>query len=179
MSTYDTIQFPGQNGVAVELRSMLPEDAAALRALLSHPELRRHIVMRREGSQSDSMDKLMSRMLHAYDPCALHAGIYRGGTDELIGTVSFQCWNRRNGTAILGYMLDPAWWGRGLATEAVGLMLYYGIKELGITQVEGRCKGDNIGSERVMIKNGMRLVRIIPVAGSLSDVIKVFRLLHK
>jgi [ribosomal protein S5]-alanine N-acetyltransferase len=175
MSTYQTLRIPTQYGTAVDLRSMVPEDAAALQALLSHPELKKHIVMRGEGSHDAPTGKLMHRMLHAFDPCALHAGIYQAGTSELIGTVCLQCWNRRKGSAILGYMMDPSWWGRGYATEAVRLMLKYGSEEMGITEVEGRCKGDNAGSEKVMVKNGMELTRIIPVEGTLNDVIKVFK----
>lgn len=97
----------------------------------------------------------------------------------MIGIVALQNWNRREGTATLGYMLDPAWWGHGLATEAVGLFLNYSVHTLGITRIEGRCTGDNIRSERVMLKNGMKLERVMPKVGSLDDVMKVFTLLHK
>ncbi|MCL6603797.1 MAG: GNAT family N-acetyltransferase [Paenibacillus sp.] len=179
MSTYETIQFHRQNGTAVDLKSIPQEDAETLRTLLSHPELRSHIVLRSDGMHNTPLDKLVNRMVFAYDPCALHAGIYRSGASELVGTVSLQCWNRRNGTAILGYLLDPLWWGRGFATEAVGLLLNYGFCELGITEVEGRCRESNSRSARVMLKNGMLLERSIPNVGSVSDVIKVFRLLHK
>ncbi|WP_052087669.1 GNAT family N-acetyltransferase [Paenibacillus wynnii] len=179
MSTYEAIQFHRQNGTAVELKPMLQEDAGTLRSLLSQPELRTHIVMRGDGLQNASMEKLMNRMLLAYDPCALHAGIYRSGDSELIGTVSLQCWNRRNGSAILGYLLDPVWWGRGFATEAVRLLLNYSFYELGITEVEGRCRESNSRSARVMLKNGMLLERVIPNVGSERDCINVFRLLHK
>lgn len=179
MSTYETRQFPGQNGIAVGLRALRKEDAGALRSLLAHPELSTHIILRGEGTQQGAMNKLAHRMSHIYDPCALHAGIHCGVDSALIGTVSLQCWNRRNGTAILGYMLSPEWWGRGYATEAVGLMLNYGIHEMGITEVEGRCRDSNLRSARVMIKNGMKLKRVIPIVGSAGDEIKVFSLLHK
>jgi ribosomal-protein-alanine N-acetyltransferase len=180
MSTYDTVLFKTQQGTAVELRPILPEDTYALRTLLSHPEVKPHIVLRcGGGTQHAYLDKLVKRMLYAFDPCALHAGIYIKGRQGLIGAVSLQNWNRREGNASLGYMLDPAWWGHGLATEAVSLLLNYSLQELGMTRVEGRCRGDNSRSERVMIKNGMTLERIVPMAGSSDDVMKVFSLLHK
>lgn len=179
MSTYEIIPFQEQRGTIVELRTVAPEESAALRALLSLPELRPHIVMRSDGLDNSALEKLAHQMLHPYDPCSLHAGIYRRGEAELIGTVSLQSWNRRVGSAVLGYMLDPLWWGRGYATEAVSLMLHYAFHELGITEMEGRCRGGNTASARVMIKNGMKLERSIPTVGSAGDVIKVFRLLHK
>lgn len=79
----------------------------------------------------------MNRMLHGYDPGALHTGIYMLGQPELIGSVSLQNWNRQEGQAVLGYMLNPLWWGRGYATEALGLLLAYGFRELGLRKVEG------------------------------------------
>ncbi|AWV35636.1 MULTISPECIES: GNAT family N-acetyltransferase [Paenibacillus] len=180
MSTYGAVLLETQHGLAVDLRLIMPEDVLALRQLLSHPDVQRHILVRSgPGSASAQVEKLVNRMLFAFDPCALHAGIYLKGQQRLIGIVALQNWNRREGTATLGYMLDPAWWGCGLATEAVGLFLNYSVHTLGITRIEGRCTGDNIRSERVMLKNGMKLERVMPKVGSLDDVMKVFTLLHK
>ncbi|OBZ09668.1 hypothetical protein A8L34_20540 [Bacillus sp. FJAT-27264] len=178
MSPYETLKLPHQNGTAIELRPMSPEDARTLRMLLSHPQVKPHIVMRPGGSQPAFMDKLINRMLYAIDPSTLHAGIYGRGRQELVGTVSLQNWNRQEGRAILGYMVDPKWWGHGYATEAVGLLLNYGFQELGLKVVEGRCRGDNTGSERVMLKNGLQLERTVPIVASGGDVMKVFRLCY-
>ncbi|WP_310830058.1 GNAT family N-acetyltransferase [Paenibacillus pedocola] len=179
MITYETISLITQQGTAVELRPLQPAEAGRLQALLSHPEVQPHIVLRcGAGSQKAVLDKLVHRMIYAYDPCALHAGIYPRGGEELIGTVSLQNWNRHEGKAVLGYMLHPDWWGAGLASEAVGLLLGYARQELGLAKVEGRCRGDNLRSERVMLKNGLALERILPIADGSGDVMKVFTLLH-
>lgn len=180
MSTYEAVLFQTQQGFAVDLKLILPEDACALQQLLSHPEVQPHIRMRYDtGSDYAQVEKLVNRMLCAFDPCALHAGIYLKSQQKLIGMVALQNWNRREGKATLGYILGRAWWGYGYATEAVGLLLNYSVHTLGITRIEGRCKGDNFRSERVMIKNGMILERVMPRVGSIDDVMKVFTLLHK
>ncbi|WNS43355.1 GNAT family N-acetyltransferase [Paenibacillus sp. MMS20-IR301] len=166
-------------GTAVELKTMAPGDGAVLKTLLSHPEVKPHIQLRQgAASQQGVPDQLVKRMLHGYDPCALHAGIYMKDQPELIGTVSLQNWNRHEGKALLGYMLNPLWWGRGFATEAVGLLLAYGFREQGLLKVEGRCRGDNSRSEKVMLRSGLTLERILPMPGSPDDVMKVFTLLH-
>ncbi|MHA6534662.1 GNAT family N-acetyltransferase [Paenibacillus sp. BAC0078] len=180
MRTYDTVLCMKRQGAAVELRTMHSGESMALKALLSHPEVQPHILLRQgTGSLHGYLDKMVPRMLHTSDPCALHAGIFLRGQHELIGTASLQNWNRHEGKAVLGYLLNPLWWGRGLATEAVGLLLDYGLLELGLRKVEGRCRGDNLRSERVMLKNGLTLERIQPMPGSSGDVMKVFTLLHK
>ncbi|KAI7248596.1 hypothetical protein KC345_g11844, partial [Hortaea werneckii] len=142
-------------------------------------EVQPHIQLRHGATaQQGVLDKLVNRMLHGYDPCALHAGIYVQGQPELIGSVSLQNWNRHEGKAVLGYMLNPLWWGRGFATEALGLLLAYGIRELGLRKVEGRCRGDNLRSEQVMLKNGLTLERILPMADGSGDLLnEVIRLL--
>lgn len=53
-------------------------------------------------------------------------------------------------------------------------MLDYAVRELGLLKVEGRCRGSNLRSERVMLKNGLTPERILPVADGSGDVIKVF-----
>lgn len=180
MSTYEAVMGMALHGTAVELKNMVSGDRAILKALLSHPEVQPHIQLRQGSSpQQDVLDKLVKRMLHGYDPCSLHAGIYVKGQPELIGSVSLQNWNRHEGKAVLGYMLSPSWWGRGFATEALGLLLAYGFRELGLVKVEGRCRGDNLRSQRVMLKNGLTLERTLPMPGSPYDVMKVFTLLHK
>ncbi|WP_019908732.1 GNAT family N-acetyltransferase [Paenibacillus sp. HW567] len=180
MRTYDTVLSMMRQGAAVELRTMHPGESMALKALLAHPEVQPHILLRQgTGSPHGYLDKMVPRMLYASDPCALHTGIYLRDQHELIGTASLQNWNRHEGKAVLGYLLNPLWWGRGLATEAVGLLLDYGLLELGLRKVEGRCRGDNLRSERVMLKNGLTLERIQPMPGSSGGVMKVFTLLHK
>lgn len=179
MSTFEAIMGMALLGTAVELKTMAAGDRAVLGTLLSHPEVQPHIQLRHGSSTHQGvLDKLVNRMLHGYDPCALHAGIYLKGQPELIGSVSLQNWNRREGKAVLGYMLNPVWWGRGYATEALGLLLAYGFGELELQKVEGRCRGDNLRSEQVMLKNGLTLERTLPMADGSGDVMKVFTLLH-
>lgn len=177
MSTYEMIMGMALQGAAIELKNMASGDGELLKALLSHPEVQPHIQLRpASSSRQRVLDKLVKRMLTGYDPSALHAGIYIKGQPELIGSVSLQNWNRHEGKAVLGYMLSPLWWGRGYATEAVGLLLAYSFRELGLRQIEGRCRGDNLRSARVMLKNGLSLERTLPMADGSGDVMKVYTL---
>lgn len=175
MSTYGAVLFHPQEGIAIDLKPLRSEDTDHLQQMLSYPEVRHHILLRcGAGSKYKYFDKLVNRMINTFDPSELHAGIYLKGRGRLIGTVSLQNWNRRERKASLGYMVDPAWWGFGLATEAVGLLLNYAVHELEVTRVEGRCRGNNCRSERVMIKNGMKLERVLPKVGEIDDVMKIF-----
>ncbi|GGN74715.1 N-acetyltransferase [Actinoplanes lobatus] len=58
--------------------------------------------------------------------------------------------------ALLGYTFDPAFGGRGHATEAVTAMVAYAFEQLGIRRITAGCFADNLASVRVLEKVGMR-----------------------
>ncbi len=56
----------------------------------------------------------------------------------------------------LGWVLDPAYAGRGLATEALETMLAICFEDLGLRRVTADCLADNTASWRLMERVGMR-----------------------
>ena len=59
------------------------------------------------------------------------------------------------GVVDLGYRFLPAFWGRGLATEASRACLAYGFETLGLERVIGLTDPENQASMRVLEKVGM------------------------
>jgi RimJ/RimL family protein N-acetyltransferase len=62
----------------------------------------------------------------------------------------------RNTQAELGWVLDPAFTGRGLATEAVHALLRVCFEELGVRRLVANCFLGNASSWRLMERVGMR-----------------------
>ena len=58
--------------------------------------------------------------------------------------------------ALLGYLVDPAYAGRGIATAVATALLAQAFGELGLRRVTAGCFADNVASWRVMEKVGMR-----------------------
>lgn len=58
--------------------------------------------------------------------------------------------------AELGWCLDPAYGGRGLATEAVRALIDLAFHRLGLRRVTANCFADNETSWRLMERVGMR-----------------------
>lgn len=58
--------------------------------------------------------------------------------------------------AELGWVLDPSYAGRGLATEAAGALLRICFVDLGLRRVTASCFAANTASWRLMEKLGMR-----------------------
>ena len=58
----------------------------------------------------------------------------------------------------IGWRLDPAYWGRGLATEGAKASLEYGLKELKLPQIIAVAVEQNLPSIRVMEKIGLKKI---------------------
>lgn len=58
--------------------------------------------------------------------------------------------------ASLGYVFDPAYGGRGYATEAVTAMIHHAFDRLGVRRVTAGCFAGNVASVRLLERIGMR-----------------------
>ena len=74
---------------------------------------------------------------------------------KMIGTCGFTSFNCSSDSAEVGYVLNPEYWGRGIAVEALERILAFGFEELGLHRIEARFIDGNDRSRRVMEKAGM------------------------
>ena len=74
--------------------------------------------------------------------------------DHVIGTVNFEI-DRARRTAMLGYAIARAHWGRGIATEAARSALRWMLAEHDLVEVWASTQVDNLRSRRVLEKLGM------------------------
>src|SRR5258708_6674139 len=56
----------------------------------------------------------------------------------------------------VGYRLSPGAWGRGYATDGARALLRHGFAELGLARIIGLTHPDNLASQRVLAKAGLR-----------------------
>jgi RimJ/RimL family protein N-acetyltransferase len=58
----------------------------------------------------------------------------------------------------VGYLLDKAYWGQGLATEAARASVRFGFEHLELPEIVGIVHPDNVASQRVLEKAGLSCV---------------------
>lgn len=63
----------------------------------------------------------------------------------------------RNGTALFGYWLGRAYWGRGIATEAARLLSDFALQSGDLRRLEATVFAPNVASGRVLEKCGFTL----------------------
>lgn len=55
----------------------------------------------------------------------------------------------------IGYCFHPDYWRQGFASEAAGVLVRFGFRELGLHRIYATCRPENLGSAGVMRKLGM------------------------
>jgi [ribosomal protein S5]-alanine N-acetyltransferase len=80
----------------------------------------------------------------------------------LAGGIGFEPYaGERSGTAAFGYWLGRAYWGRGIATDAVGTLADDALSNGALRRLEARVFAQNAASARVLEKNGFSLEGIL------------------
>jgi RimJ/RimL family protein N-acetyltransferase len=77
------------------------------------------------------------------------------GERKRLGRVGFGL--DHNGGAQIGYWMDPAARGKGVATGAVLMLCRWGFERLGLGLIEWRAEVGNVASRRVAEKSGFRV----------------------
>jgi ribosomal-protein-alanine N-acetyltransferase len=94
-------------------------------------------------------------------------GICLHGQRDLIGSIGLYKWvDERLRQAELGYDLDPAWWGRGLMSEALGAVLEFAFGPMQVERVEATVMVGNDRSTRLLERAGFVRERLLPGHGT-------------
>ncbi len=76
-------------------------------------------------------------------------------SEKMIGTCGFTTFDLEANSGEIGYVLNPDFWGRGYATEAVSRVVAFGFDVLELNRIEAKFMEKNSASLRVMEKAGM------------------------
>lgn len=135
------------------LRPLTAADVEAAHALWTDPDVRRYL-WDNEAITPDRAREVVeaSRRDFAARQYGLW-GVYESLSGAFIGFAGCREWP--DGGPELMYGLAPAWWGRGLATEAAGAVLEHVFERLGHPFAMAATDPPNAASIRVMERLGM------------------------
>lgn len=137
------------------LRRFTPADYDWLVALYDDAEVMRYGGGVKTPEQVQTV--LRERILDYYDA---HPGLGVWQTVERATglPVGFHVLNNIQGESLIqvGYFLLKPAWGRGYATEMASALLRYGFVDLQLPHIGGMTERDNLVSQRVLTKIGLR-----------------------
>jgi aminoglycoside 6'-N-acetyltransferase len=141
------------------LRRSQPEDAEAISAYRSDPEVHRYQGWERtdaEGVRAEIQE--MTSRAPGQPGGWIQFSVEDRETGGLVGDIGLSLADGEPGVIKIGYTMSPAFQGRGYATEAVGALIGYAFDTLGADIVRAYASAENIASIRVAEKVGMRLM---------------------
>lgn len=154
--------LPTLRGERVSLRQLREEDADALFRVFSDPEVTRY------WSSPPMTDRIEARALLAEidtlreEGTLLQWGIVEAGGGSVVGTATLADINREHRRAELGFALRRGLWGRGLASEAVSLLLDQAFGAMGLHRIEADTDPGNQSAMRLLERLGFRREGYLP-----------------
>lgn len=140
------------------LKEYSKDDVQLLFQLNSDPDVMKYIGPPRTDIKvaEESMKKLIA--YYAKNPGLGVWAAFEKDTDEYIGFFELAHLDKTDEIEV-GYRLHKKYWGKGYATEMSKVLIDYGFNKLGLEQIAGITHPDNIASQNVLLKCGLRYVK--------------------
>ncbi|WP_019639816.1 GNAT family N-acetyltransferase [Paenibacillus fonticola] len=74
--------------------------------------------------------------------------------DQLLGIIEAVDFNQKVNMVTIGYFLAESQWGKGIASEAVKILLHFLFMEVNVNRVQAEVMPLNENSKKVLLKNG-------------------------
>jgi RimJ/RimL family protein N-acetyltransferase len=140
------------------LRPFGPDDLDDLYAYQSRPDVARylHWDARDRAQVREALEQQCREVaLDREGDWLTYAVVWRE-RGRVIGEVGLKWLSREHRQGEVGFVFNPDYHGRGLATEAAEVMLGLGFDDMGLHRIIGSCAAQNAPSTRLMERLGMR-----------------------
>jgi [ribosomal protein S5]-alanine N-acetyltransferase len=155
--SYVTIQTP-----RLFLRELTLADAPDLFRYARLPEVAQFVEWEPPESVYESEELIQRYISWQFDSPRRHLVLAITLEGRLIGDIGLIGSGSSEGEAELGFVIDPAYWGQGYATEAATAVLEYGQNRIGWPRIMAVCDVDNLASAAVLRKIGLQQEAYLP-----------------
>ena len=154
-------EIPSIRDGHLELRQLTQRDADALRELTESEEVYRYLPTFLFEKKYDDPEEVIRRL---YNECleeSLILGVF--SDEEFCGLAEVYGYRAPLLKVSVGYRFLPRFWGKGIATEVLGLVVNYLFHETNVKIISASVMPENHSSARVLQKNNFRLIaRSVP-----------------
>lgn len=153
----DVNLFHSLEGEKIYFKTLSTEDTEAVHSYASDKDVKRFIGWRLMLNSKETRDYIEEMLRREAAGTHLYASIVLKATDEVIGTAMIFNFDIEANHAELGYVFHKDHWGKGYGTELVALLTNFAFKHLKLHKLHARVIDANIGSARILQKNGFEL----------------------
>jgi RimJ/RimL family protein N-acetyltransferase len=153
----NVVPLPEIHGSGFMLRPFRPGDETSLQQSLNDPRVYERLTnIPRPYTLADA-EKWVGASMQSVGPETHRINFAIIIDGEVAGSVAFINVNMQQGNAQLSAWIAHRFWGLGLATRALTLLLQFGFETLGLHRVSAFHVSDNQKSEGMLLKLGFTL----------------------
>jgi ribosomal-protein-alanine N-acetyltransferase len=144
------------------IRELTPEDADGIFELDSDPEVHLYLGNNPIGTVEQAAEAIQFIRQQYINNGIGRWAVIEKSTNKFIGWTGLKLMketvNNHNNYYDLGYRLIKKYWGKGYATETAIASLAYGFNELKLSEIFAMADVQNIGSDSVLKKAGLKFI---------------------
>lgn len=157
------------------LRLFKESDLEEIHALHSEPEVDKYNTLG-IPKDFDETKKVMDPLLKANQQEDIENytfAIEEREDHQFVGLIALRLGSKKYNGGEVWFKLNPSFWGRGYATEALITLIDFGFEKLRLHRIEAGCAVENTASAKVLQKAGMqsegRRRKTLPLKTGWSD----------
>jgi [ribosomal protein S5]-alanine N-acetyltransferase len=148
--------FPHLTTERLQLRSLSVDDAQEI-YLLRSDEKHNEFIDRPRATSLDDAKAFIDNIEKLLSEGTSHFWVVSFKNDpKLIGTLTLWNFDKERNTAEIGYELLPAYYGKGIMTEALPPVVDFAFKTLKLSKIEAWTHENNIRSSALLLKFGFK-----------------------
>jgi [ribosomal protein S5]-alanine N-acetyltransferase len=148
-------KYPALESDTLALRKIEPADVDDLFTIYANEMLFRYT----PGSARKTRDAVQNMIGHFQRDFGKRKTLFlgiclRSDPEHIVGVMETFDYDPKVKCVTIGYRLNDAFWGRGIAAKAVGLMVEYLFTAVGINRIQAFVMPENEKSHAVLVRNG-------------------------
>ncbi|WP_019242371.1 MULTISPECIES: GNAT family N-acetyltransferase [Bacillus] len=147
-------QMPQLETERLILRKITMKDAEDMYEYTSQEEVSKYVTWEAHQTLADTKGFIHFAQQKYYLKKVAPWGIQLKQSNKLIGTIDFVSWDPKHKIAEIGYAISKYYWRKGITSEAAEAVIKFGFNNMDLVRIQARCFVENIGSQRVLEKNG-------------------------
>lgn len=147
-------KFPIIETKRLILREVTREDAEDMFTYLSDPDVVKHMGLEPYRTVKDVFGEIEWYESIVREGSGMRWGITLKDSGKVIGSCGFLNRSPKHYRAEVGFELSKAYWGKGIAAEALEAVVKYGFRHLELERIEALIEPANLPSQKLVEKTG-------------------------